>query len=351
MTTLRKYTAWSLTFLLMAVMLLAGCGGGSNAGGSNNAGNDGGAPSLTIKIDHNWGHDHPHHIALVEKFKPMVESQSGGSLEVSIYGNNQLGGEREIFDGINNGTIEMAIAGTVMSSDIPKWAAAGDWPFLIDDFEHAKRVYTGAVGREIADEIEEKSNAKVLGWGASGFRMFSSSEKIESIEDFQGKRIRMPNIPTFVRMGQLLGINVIPLDFTEVFTALEQKVADGQENPISILRSNGWYEVQDYVVESKHVFFANAVLINEPFWDQMTSEQQEIVQNAMDETLEYEWQLIADSYDEDKKFLEEHGMTFITPDDAFMKQLQDKMEPLYEEIYADHDWAAEIVQKIRAESR
>jgi len=329
--------------LLLLISFITACSGDKPAQKNEQA-------VKTIKLDHNWGPDHPHHIAFNEIFKSKVEDESDGTLKVEIYGNNQLGGEREIFDGVNNGTIEMIIAGTVMSNDIEKWAVAGDWPFLIEDFEHAKRVFTGEVGREIADDIEAKANVNVLGWGASGFRMFSSKNKISSFEDFSGMRIRMPNIPTYTRMGELLGINVTSLDFTEVFTALEQGVAEGQENPISILKSNGWYEVQDYVLESRHIFFANAVLINRTFWEELSSEQQQIIEKAMEETLEKEWDLISKSEEEDKKFLEEQGMVFTTPDNEFMNKIKNAMEPLYDELYQDFSWAKDMVEKIKDEA-
>lgn len=337
--------------LLAASVVLAGCGGGnkgtvSDAGTPGNSGNSGQA-AKTIKVANYFATDHPQNVALREKFKPLVEKNSNGTLKVEIYENNKLGAEKEFYNGVRSGTIEMGIPGLIMQADIEKMQV-GEWPFLFQNFAHAKKVFDGPIGQEMTADMESKHGVKVLAWSANGFRMFSSNKPLNSIEDFKGFRLRMPNIPNYIALGQALKANVSPLPISEVFTALEQKVVDGQDNPIATLRASGWYEVQKYVLESNHMFSPNLYIINKKFWDTLTPEQQKAIQDAAKEAANYEWKLLEDSFEADKKFLQEKGLQFITPDDNFKKAMQDAAAPLYEEFYKKYPWGKEMVEKIKA---
>ncbi|KJE26562.1 TRAP transporter solute receptor, DctP family protein [Geobacillus kaustophilus] len=287
-------------FLVLLLGLLSGCGG---SGTKSTAGNGQSGGAKVIKVANYFAEEHPQNIALREKFKKIVEEKSGGSLKVQIYPNSTLGAEKEFYDGVRNGTIEMGIPGLIMQNDIPKMGVP-EWPFLFKDFEHVKKVLNGPIGKEIAKDLEKKHGVVPLAWSANGFRMFSANRTIDSMDDFEGLRMRMPNIPNYITIGKLLGTNVTPMPISEVFTALEQKVVDGQDNPIATLRASGWYEVQTDVLESKHMFSPNIYVINKKFWDSLTKEQQTIIQEAAKEAANYEFELMEKSYEEDKKFLE-----------------------------------------------
>jgi tripartite ATP-independent transporter DctP family solute receptor len=244
----------------------------------------------------------------------------------------------------------MGIPGLIMQADVPKMAV-GEWPFLFKDFAHAKKVLEGPIGKEMTDEMEAKHGVHALAWSANGFRMFSSNRAIASLDDFKGLRIRMPNIPNYIKLGQLLGANITPMPISEVFTALEQKVVDGQDNPIATLKASAWYEVQSDVLESKHMFSPNLYIINGKLWSQLTPEQQKILEEAAKESADYEWELLEKSYEEDKKFLMEHGIKFTTPDASFQQAMEKAAQPLYDEIYQTYPWAKEMVEKIKAEGK
>lgn len=339
-----KFAAASLA----SVLFLAGCGGGSE-GGSESGGEGGGGETKTIKIANYFAEDHPQNVALREVFVPMIEEESNGTLEVQIFPNNTLGAEKEFYDGVRNGTIEMGIPGLIMQADIPKMGVP-EWPFLFQDFEHAKNVLNGPIGEELTADLESEHGVIPLAWSANGFRMFSSNQTIDSMDDFQGLRIRMPNIPNYIRLGELLGANVTPLAISEVFTALEQNVVDGQDNPIATLRASGWYEVQSDVLESRHMFSPNLFIVNADFFNGLTAEQQELIRTASMETAEHEFELLEQSYEEDKQFLQENGITFTEPSEEFSAQMEEAAQPLYDEIYAQHDWAEDLAERIRAEA-
>lgn len=335
-----------LMFFTLLFIFLSGCSAERQV--AQESGKNGG--TKVIKVANYFAEDHPQNVALREKFKKIVEEKSGGSLKVQIYPNSTLGAEKEFYDGVRNGTIEMGIPGLIMQNDIPKMGVP-EWPFLFKDFEHVKKVLNGPIGKELTAELEKQHGVRPLAWSANGFRMFSANKTIHSMEDFKGLRIRMPNIPNYITMGKLLGANVTPMPISEVFTALEQKVVDGQDNPIATLRASGWYEVQSDVLESKHMFSPNVYIINSKFWNSLTSEQQKIIEEAAKESANYEFELMEKSYGEDKKFLEQHGIKFTTPTPEFTKQMQEAVQPLYDEIFSKYDWAKDLYERIKAEAK
>lgn len=338
----RTFIGFATSITLAGVLFLAGCG--DQVVETNGSG----VEKKIIKVAHYFGEDHPQNIALKEKFKSIVEEESNGELEVQIFANSILGAEKEFYDGVRNGTIEMGIPGLIMQSDIPIMGAP-EWPFLFRDFDHVKKVLNGAIGEELTADLDSKHGVTALAWSANGFRMFSSNREIESLKDFEGLRLRMPNIPNYIKLGQSLGANVSPLPISEVFTALEQKVIDAQDNPVATLRSSAFYEVQSDVLESKHMFSPNLYIINSKFLNGLPKEQQQIITKAAKEAAAYEFELLENAYEEDKKFLQDKGIKFTTPDEIFTQNMVKAAQPVYDEVFADNDWAKELVEKIKAE--
>ncbi|TJY39846.1 TRAP transporter substrate-binding protein [Cohnella pontilimi] len=341
-----KKWIYTLVFVLAVTTVLAACGGkekGQAAGGDQAGSSE---KSYTLKVANYYGLDHPQNIALKDKFKPLVEEKSGGSLKVEIYENNKLGGEKEFYTGVRNGTIELGVPGMIMQADVPQMGVP-EWPFLMRDFKHAKAVLTGPIGQELAAELEKQQGVHVLAWTANGFRMVSSSKKVASMGDFKSLRLRMPNTPVFVKLGELLGATVSPMPLSEVFTALEQKVVHGQDNPIGVVKANGFYEVQKYILESRHGFTPNVLIINLKLWNGLSDNQKKALEEAAKEYADYQWQLSEESYESDKKFLMEKGMEFVTPDQNFMTQMQTAVQPIYDDYYSKFPWAKDLVEKVK----
>ncbi|NEU31323.1 TRAP transporter substrate-binding protein [bacterium LRH843] len=339
------------------LLLLTACGGSATTSGTNesangsssNAAEDKGSATgfgkHTIKVANYYADDHPQNIALKEVFKPMIEEKTGGAIKVDIFPNSQIGNEEAFSEGVRNGTIEMAVFGTILSATEPKIGVT-DMPFLIRDYEHAKQVFNGEVGDEIGDAYR-KLGIEPLAWSANGFRVVSSSKPLYSIDDFKGLRLRMPNVPVYIEIGKALHANVSPMPISEVFTALESNVIDAQENPYATLRASGWYEVQDYVLESYHLFGVAMLGINQQFWNGLNAEAKEVIQEAAKETAEYEWKLHEEQDEETKQYLTEQGLEIIVPDEDFKKAMHEAVEPVYEEYLKKYDWAEELIEKIR----
>ena len=305
------------------------------------------AQTITIKVASYMGADHPQIVALKEKFKPLVEKNSNGTLKVDIFENNKLGGEQQFYTGVRNGTVEMGIPGMIMQGDVPKMGVS-EWPFLLRDFKHAKAVLQGDIGKEFAADLEKTHGVRVLAWSVNGFRMFSTSKPVMKMEDFKNIRMRMPNTPVFVKIGKELGMTVSPMPLSEVFTAMEQKVVDGQDNPIATVRASGFYEVQTHILESAHCFSPNVLIVSTKLWNKINAEQKKVIEDAAKAYADFQWDLAEKSYETDKKFLQEHKMTFVTPDANFRKQMSDAMAPVYADYYAKYPWAKEMVERVKA---
>ncbi|RSL33965.1 TRAP transporter substrate-binding protein [Salibacterium salarium] len=338
---------WLVGALALSVVSLGACGGNeSNGGSEEGSGSGGNEEATTIKVANYFAGDHPQNVALEEKFKTIVEEESGGSLEVEIYPDSQLGAEEEFYEGVRNGTIEMGIPGMIMQSSVEKLGVP-EWPFLFEDYEHVQTVLNGEIGDELTADLEETHGVKALSWSANGFRMFSSNKTLEGMEDFDGLRLRMPNIPNYIELGDNLGANVSPLAISEVFTGLEQGVIDAQDNPIATVRASAWYEVQSDILESRHMFSPNMYVINSDFWDGLSEKEQQIVAEASKESAAYEFELMEESYETDKEYLQEEGLNFTEPSDEFRQEMQAATDPMYEEFYKEYDWAEDLVQRIR----
>ncbi|MFB4165374.1 TRAP transporter substrate-binding protein [Alteribacillus sp. JSM 102045] len=347
---MKKFTKTWMTGAVASMVFLSACGGGGgDEASSEENGGESSGDAKTVKVANYFAADHPQNVALEEKFKPLVEENSNGSLEVEIYPDSQLGAEEEFYEGVRNGTIEMGIPGMIMQSSVDKLGVP-EWPFLFEDYEHVQNVLNGEIGEELTEDLEEQHGVRALAWSANGFRMFSSNKTLESIVDFDGLRLRMPNIPNYIELGEQLGANVSPLAISEVFTGLEQGVIDAQDNPIATLRASGWYEVQTDVLESRHMFSPNMYVINSDFWNGLSEEEHQVIEEASKEAAEYEFEVMQKSYEEDKEYLEGEGITFTEPSDEFKQSMQESAEPMYDAFYEEYDWAEDLVERIREEA-
>ena len=203
--------------------------------------------------------------ALKEVFIPQVEKETEGRYSIQLYPSNVLGGEKVVYDYTKTGIVEMCVVGTGMWSETPKMSSP-DFPFMFRDVEHASRCYQGELGDYLKEEVESTQPLQLLCWMPNGVRAFSSNRKLTSMGDFKGQKLRMPNNPIHVRLAESLGANVVIMDMGEVFTALEQGVVDGQDNPLSTVRNEGWYEVQKYIYNTNHIIASLELFASNVFW-------------------------------------------------------------------------------------
>lgn len=338
--TLRKLLAGVLTSVIATSLSI----GGGQLYAAESA-----APAkkeVVIKVGSILAASHPVNVGLREVFKKEVEEKSGGTMKVIVYDTGVLGQEKDLWDSARNGNVDVIAVGSIMWNDAPKITMT-DFPFVFRDLQHAQKVYTGDIGKEVAAQIEKAGNVKFLAWHPNGIRVFSSNRPIKTLSDFKGLRLRMPNNPIHIQVGQILGANVTPLPVGEVFAALEGKVVDGQDNPLSTLRNQGWYEVQTDVYESGHMIASVETIASNKLWTSLDDGRKKILLDAALKLQDATWSMYAKSIDEDRAFLQSKGIKFTTPSEADRAKLENMMTPVYEVLYKKYDWAQDMIKRIR----
>jgi tripartite ATP-independent transporter DctP family solute receptor len=180
------------------------------------------------------------------KFKELVETNSEGRIEVQVFPNEQLGSEMDVINSIQLGTADMTITGESLQNWAPK-AAMMAVPYLFRDADHMRKAVEGDVGKQIEAQITERTGLVPLAWFERGPRELTSNRPIKTPDDLDGLRIRVPNVPLFVDTWEALGARPTPMAFSEVFTSLQQNTIEAQENPLSLIESASFNEVQQYV--------------------------------------------------------------------------------------------------------
>ena len=181
------------------------------------------------------------------------------------------------------------------------------------------------------------------------FRVTTSSKPVASVEDYKGLRIRVPNVDYCVWEFEALGSSIITMSFAELFTALEQKTVDAQENPYSTILSNSLSEVQDYLFDSKHMFTAHFWYVNEAWWQSLTGDQRSLVQECVDEASDYGWDLAIETEESIIAELEEQGMTVTYPTDVqraeLKKVISEYVWPKFFTAYAGSEEYVTLIQE------
>lgn len=343
--------SFALLLALVMVLSLAACGG---AQGGSQSGNQGGqsqdsgqAAPITIKLPHCYSDGHPLTDTLENYFKTELESRSGGRLLVELYPNSTLATEEQIYEGLRNNTYEMGIVGTIFQDRIPS-VATFQLPFLFTDFDQARTaLYEKEYGQQLIGDVASLGFT-VSGIVPDGFRVMTLNRKVESLADLKGLKLRMPNLEVMVNIGNCLGCAVTPMAMTEVFSALEQRVIDGQENPPSTIRTQGWYEIQDYLMVSNHVFTCLFLCVNSNFYNGLDSELQGILDDVIAETSAKIWDSAKEQAQEDLDFMSQEGGTEVYyPSDAFKQEMIAATASMYDDMYGRCPEVKDIVAAIR----
>lgn len=217
------------------------------------------------------------HIAAKEVFKKYVEEKSGGRITVELYPNGQLGGDRQAIEAVQLGTIQMTIpAAAVLSGFEPKFQVF-DLPFLFKDKKAAYKALDGELGEKL-NAMLIPLGLRNLAYGENGYRHITNNRgPIKSPADLKGLKIRTMENPVHMATFRRLGANPTPMSFGELYTALQQKTVDAQENPIPLIYTTKFYEVQKYCSLTGHVYAATVVLINDSFFSKLPKDLQKIV--------------------------------------------------------------------------
>lgn len=261
----------------------------------------------TIRIAGNFAAEHSSSLA-VQKFEEELEANS--EFEVDIFPAQQLGGAAENVQAVKIGAIELMWVGTAyLTRTVPELEAIS-LPFQFPTREAAFAVVDGPVG-EALDEKLATEGMTSLGYMELGFRQITNNVRpIEKIEDIEGLKIRLQPNETHLATFRALGANPLAMDVKELYSALEQGVIDGQENPFSIILVARYDEVQEHLSNTNHFFDFISVIANRDWFTGLSEEQQQAVSDAMNTAIAYQRELAAEQDTEAKQTLIDSGMTY-----------------------------------------
>lgn len=313
---------------LLAIFVLAACGS-SETGGSSTEGGDGN--TYKIRIAHSSAATNDRLENSLSEFKKAVEEKSNGRLIVETYPNSQLGGERETLEGVQLGTIEMAVLSTAPFAGFFEEMMILDLPYLFTDEKIADEVLDGPFGDKMFKLMLEKTGLRGLAWGENGVRhMASNIRPIESPADIQGQKIRTQENQAHMDMISAFGGSPTPIAFPELYSSLQQGVIDGYENPISLITGMRFYEVTKYISLNSHVYGAYAFIANDAYFQTLPEDLQTIIEEESKNwsaiEREFNRKQTADGID----LVKEHGVEVIELSEEQIAEFKELAQPVVE---------------------
>ncbi len=264
--------------------------------------------SRTFKIANNQSGKHPFSISLNEKFAKIVEEKTNGEIDVVVYDDGQLGSHRDVAEGLQLGTIDAGMVAVAGLRVFDEKSQVLYMPYLFESREKAFELLDGDFGNTLF-KLYDAKGVKGLGWMESGYRHITNSKRpIVKPEDLHGIKIRVPEIPIQISTFKALGTNPTPISFGELFTALQQGTVDGQENPLAIIITSHFYEVQKYLSLSGHVWNPEALIVSKATWNKLTDQQKTIMEEAAKAAVDYERELMYEMEQGIIEELKEKGM-------------------------------------------
>jgi TRAP-type transport system periplasmic protein len=241
------------------------------------------------KLGHSFADSHPRAVAM-KQFAAAVDKATGGKVVVEVYGSAQLGSEDKMLIATQSGTQDLYMGSLAPISARKKEMQIFDVPFVFGSDAEAAYVLDGAVGRKMLDGLDDMS-LRGLVWAGGAFRNMSNSKRpLATMADMKGLKVRVMQSPMALASFNAMGMNAVPMAFTEVYPALETKALDGYEHPVVDMHANKMYEVQKYLTITNHVYTPVALVASKKWWSSLTPEQQQSVQKAAEETRAFQRQ-------------------------------------------------------------
>ena len=268
----------------------------------------------------------------LKKFAEIIEKESGGKLKGEVFADGLLGGDRQVLEALQMGTVQgTAVSTGVVAAFAPRFDAF-DLPYLFKDKATAYKVFYGPIGTELLNDLP-KAKLVGLGYWENGFRHVTNNKRpIQTAEDFKGLKLRTLESKVHVEFWKMMGTNPTPMSFSQLYSAMEQGVVDGQENPYGNVVSSKFNEVQKYLSNTGHVYNANVFLVSKVFWDKCTDQEKEIIKKAAIEARDYQRKLNEEEDQSSVKLLTEKGMKINDLNPGEKEKIMEMAKPLYESV-------------------
>lgn len=281
-----------------------------------------------------------------EKWAELVKQKSGGKMQVKVFPNGVLGGDVQALSAVQGGTIDFTAMNSGILQTQVKEFAIFDFPFMFESGKEADVILDGAFGKKLADLLPAKNLVNLAYWEL-GFRELTNSKRsINKMEDIAGLKIRVIQSPIYIETFNALGANSVPMPFTEVYTALEQKIIDGQENPFSVIETSKLNEVQKYLTVTNHIYNPQSVLASKKKWDALTKDEKDILTSTMAEATKWQRENSRKLADESVTNLKK-TMTVNVLSSEELTKIRTKIKPVIDKFSASV--GPELVKELQAE--
>ncbi len=304
-----------------------------------------GSKEITLKYGHT---NTPESIAgkQADLFAELVEKKTEGRVKIEVYPSGQLGNLAELSEGVKLGTIDMVHNTMAAIGSIYDPISALDTPYLYKDPQHMYKVTDSEspVIKKLNEGFIKETGVRMLYTFYLGTRHLTSNNEAKNPSDMSGQKIRALPFPMYIGAVEGMGAQAIPVEFSELPTALATGVVNGQENPLDIVVSQKFYDMQKYLMLTGHIIGANGVIINDKVWNKISENDRAKILEAAKETRDTAMQWNLDIESQALVTLKEKGMTIIGPEqgldnEAFKQSIQKEIVKQvgnkYDDIYAE----------------
>jgi tripartite ATP-independent transporter DctP family solute receptor len=346
----------SLSAALAAGLLLAACGGGATptaapasegaatqAPASDAPASEPAAAEVKLVLAHSYQDDQPQAACGAKVIADEVAA-AGVGLTIDIFGQSQLGSDADRIQSVVSGDIDMDIQGASALSALYAPIGAVDGAFVFDDSDHMHRYFTDPASDALKQGFYDETGVRILGAWNTGARQFTANKPIRTPADLEGLKMRFPPSPQFLMNAAAMGASPVEVAYDELYLALQQKIADGQENPLVNIKAINLPEVQDYVSMSSHQLSSNLVVIGQA-WDELSADQQAALQAAVEKAMVEEPKCVVEA---EAAILDEFrsGGAMEVIEDVDREAFRAKAEPYLRENFTPEQ--VEILDAIRS---
>lgn len=301
--------------------------------------------SRTLRFAFSLAKDHPMGVG-AQRFADLVGEKSGGRIRISLFPNAALGGDPQNLSAVRGGTLDFTTMATGLLAGLNKEFMIFDFPFLFGDFREAYALSDGPVGTRLLDKLADQG---VIGLGIwdLGFRNITNSVRpIAKPEDVQGLKLRVIASPIYIETFKALGANPVPMTFGEVYGALEAKAIDGQDNPLGVIESARFAEVQKFLSLTRHFYTGMPLLMSKRTWDSLSPAERTLIREAADEAKADERKLLqaqeAEAVERLRKAMQVNELGA-----SERERMREKVQPVVERFNGEVGEA--LAQEVRAE--
>jgi TRAP-type transport system periplasmic protein len=239
-----------------------------------------------------------------------------------------LGSDQAVISSLQGGTVEVSVMNSGILASLAKELAVFDFPFLFANEKESDAVVDGPVGRKMHALLEAKGIVGLAYWEL-GYRHITNSKRpLTKVEDIEGLKLRVIPNPINVEWVKALGANPTPMPFPEVYGGLESKAIDGQENPVAVIASNKFYEVQKHIALTNHQYNPQSVIFSKKLWDTLSAAEKKLIDDSADEAAKFQREQSRAAVAANLELLKKNGMQVTQFAPAEVAKLREKMKPV-----------------------